>query len=99
MEPRSAEDRARTFGTWEVWFEWGSLTSDGRGEGVPPMWFARRGEAALEAIPAIDLTEAGFRKGLRGFMSELRVEAAWREFQPRITATSLGQVLTPRPTM
>jgi hypothetical protein len=97
VEPPSSEDQARAFGEWSVWFEWGSVTSDDPAEGVPPAWFARRGTAPPAVIPAIGLTEAGFRRRLGELVDESTVEAVWGDCEPRATATSLGQVLAPRP--
>lgn len=97
-EPPSSERQARAFGEWKLWFEWGSVRfDDPGGEGVPPAWFARRGGAPAEAISAIGLTEAQFRRRLGELMDEMTVEAVCHDFEPRITATSLGQVLAPRP--
>lgn len=99
MEPPSSEDQARTFREWTVWFEWGSVTSDEPGKA-----FHQRGSpGALTRAPRGDSghrpSGGGVPSGLWEFMSELTVEAVWREFEPRITATSLGQVLAPRPRM
>ena len=96
-EVPSAEDYARAFGEWNVWFEWGNATSDDPGKGDPPAWFARRASEPREVIPAIGLTETEFRHWLGGLMDEPRVEAIWRDLQPRIENTSLGLVLAPRP--
>jgi hypothetical protein len=96
-EPSSSEGQARAFGEWKVWFGWGSMRSDDPGEGVPPAWFVRHGSSPPEAIPAIDLTEAEFRSRLGELMDASTVEAVCQDFEPRITATALGQVLAPRP--
>jgi hypothetical protein len=97
VEPPSSEDQARTFGEWKVWFEWGSVRSDHPREGVPPTWFVRRESASPEAIPAIDLSEEEFRRRLGELMDAPAVAAVCYDFEPRITATALGKVLTPRP--
>ena len=96
-EPPLAEDDARSFGEWKVWFEWGSAPSDDRGKGVPPAWFARRANARREIVPASDLTGAEFRRRLRELMDAPAVEAIWSYFEPLIADTSVGRVLTPLP--
>jgi hypothetical protein len=98
VEPPSSERQARAFGEWKVWFEWGSVRfDDPGGEGVPPAWFVRHGSSLPEAIPAIDLTEAEFRRRLGELVDEPTVEAVCQDFEPRVTATALRQVLAPRP--
>jgi hypothetical protein len=98
VKPPSSERQARAFGQWKVWFEWGSVRfDDPEGEGVPPAWFVRHGSSLPEVIPAIDLTEAEFRRRLGELVDEPTVEAVCQDFKPRITATALGQVLAPWP--
>ena len=98
VEPPSSKRQGRAFGELKVWFEWGSVRfDDPGGEGVPPAWFVRLGSSLPEAIPAIDLSEAEFRRRLGELVDEPTVEAVCQDFEPGITATALGQVLAPRP--
>ena len=93
----TSEDYAPVFGDWKVWFEWGGATVADPVRGIQPAWFARRGRAARETVAAIDLTGTRLRSWLREFLDEPTVWEAWRGFEPQIAKTSVGSVLTPRP--
>jgi hypothetical protein len=94
IEPPSSEDQVRTFGEWKVWFEWGSVRSDDPGGRS----FLQRGSSAAIANPATPYwpMEGRFRRRLGELMDMPTVEDVCHDFEPRITATSLGKVLAPR---
>jgi hypothetical protein len=97
MGSPSPEDQARVFGEWKVWFEWGSSTIGAAPQVVPPAWFVRREGAPREAIPAIGLTEAEFRRRLGELMEESTVDAICSDLEPGVANTSVGRVLASRP--